>query len=195
MTLFSEKQIDGTPLDRQNVRDVSGAEHDHQQPTQQTEDQDQDKEWRGQSTAQLAHHVDSCGADGSDATDADEKNAHAAELKPINTPSHQHDRPDLTRQATGASASFAAAPFTGPYVPDASVSRDQSQHRSHHTKHEGVGVGGARPRSSSDSSSTASTLREVPSSLQTASRVSTDAYGNTVSTHSPPRSSQHEKQH
>jgi MFS family permease len=95
-------------------------------------------------------------------------------LKPIQ-PEDTHGRPNLSRQPTTASL---AASFAGPYlsdptfVPDSSSSREQSEHRS--TKSEE----GTRPRSSS-SSSTASTLRDIPGALQTASRVSTDAHGNT----------------
>lgn len=67
-------------------------------------------------------------------------------------------------------SSFAAAPYTGPFDADLRVTSSHEPKQSHN-----------RPRSSR-SSSLASTLRELPTNLQTASRVSTDADGNTVST-------------
>ena len=75
-------------------------------------------------------------------------------------------RPDLiTRQTT--TASYAAAPYAGPYL-DGVPSRSTNDEKGH---------GQARPRSSSTSSG-ASTLNELPTNLTTASRVSTDQYGN-----------------
>ena len=81
------------------------------------------------------------------------------------------ERPAIARQVT--TASCAAAPYTGPYPSDLRSAASHEPKQGH-----------VRPRSSSGSSSMASTLREIPSSLQTASRVSTDAYGNTVGRHS-----------
>ena len=83
-------------------------------------------------------------------------------------------RPSLgSRRGNSAVPSIAAAPFTGP------DGCDFERPHSHHGP--GIvekGVFTTRPRSSSSSSS-APTLHEIPSSLATASRVSTDAYGNT----------------
>ncbi|OCT49525.1 Riboflavin transporter MCH5 [Cladophialophora carrionii] len=83
-------------------------------------------------------------------------------------------RPSLgSRKGTSAAPSIAAAPFTGPDCCD--LERPHSHH--------GHGVLDketctSRPRSSSSSSSVP-TLNQIPSNLATASRVSTDAYGNT----------------
>ncbi|OAP64071.1 hypothetical protein AYL99_00043 [Fonsecaea erecta] len=80
------------------------------------------------------------------------------------------DRPGIgSRQATSAAPSIAAAPFASSYCCD--LERSHSHDAS----------GKPRPRSSSSlsSSSRSATLHEVPSGLATASRVSTDAYGNT----------------
>ncbi|KIW69835.1 hypothetical protein PV04_02159 [Phialophora macrospora] len=83
-------------------------------------------------------------------------------------------RPSLgSRKGTSAAPSIAAAPFTGPDCCD--LERPHSHH-----SHGGADkeICTSRPRSSSSSSS-APTLNQVPSNLATASRVSTDAYGNT----------------
>jgi hypothetical protein len=83
-------------------------------------------------------------------------------------------RPSLSsRRAVSAAPSIAAAPFTGPYGDD--VERTPSHH-SRIAKENGEPR--YRPRSGSSASSTP-TLHELPSNLVAASRVSTDAYGNT----------------
>jgi MFS family permease len=82
--------------------------------------------------------------------------------------------PGLPRRDSGA-PSIAAAPFAGPDSSDLERSRSQYGHGQAVAEKEIVT---SRPRSSSSSSS-APTLNEVPSNLATASRVSTDAYGNT----------------
>jgi hypothetical protein len=86
----------------------------------------------------------------------------------------QPRRPSLaSRRIVSAAPSIAAAPFTGPYGDD--VERIPSSH-----SRSGIEKGDIdyRPRSGSSSSSTP-TLHELPSNLAAASRVSTDAYGNT----------------
>ncbi len=95
--------------------------------------------------------------------DHDEKNAQD-DVQAIPVP----QRPALISRQTTA-ASFAAAPYAGPYCCDLQASHDHEAQRTRTQQ---------RPRSSSSSSS-ASTLNELPANLMTASRVSTDQYGNT----------------
>ena len=98
----------------------------------------------------------------------DEKHSHVEALK--ETRNHAlTERPSISRQATQCST-FAAAPYTGPFCCDVPT-LERQQHEKNTSSQQ-------RPRSGSSSSS-ASTLREIPSAMQTASRVSTDAYGNT----------------
>ncbi|KAI1608384.1 MFS transporter, MCP family, solute carrier family 16, member 10 [Exophiala viscosa] len=75
-------------------------------------------------------------------------------------------RPDLGSRQPTAPSSVYAAPFV-------SYSHDLEQVQSRHGS-----VRSQRPRSSSSSTSV-STLRELPSDMRNASRESTDAYGNT----------------
>ena len=102
--------------------------------------------------------------DSGHAVEANEHDEKAAgDLQPIAS----SQRPGLiSRQATAAS--FAAAPYAGPYCCDLQTTHD-------HEKQQNV----QRRTRSSSSSSSASTLNELPTNLATASRVSTDQYGNT----------------
>lgn len=74
-------------------------------------------------------------------------------------------RPELGSRQNTAAPSIAAAPFAS-YCCDLEVPHGHGNNAT------------SRPRRSSSGSS-APTLHEVPSNLATASRVSTDAYGNT----------------
>ena len=81
---------------------------------------------------------------------------------------YAHKRPSNgARQATAAS--IAAAPYAGAYCGDPEKPRE--------LVHGQETTGTTHPRSSSSSSSVP-TVSQVPSNLATASRVSTDAYGN-----------------
>ena len=114
--------------------------------------QDASRTWNEKATEPCT----ACGGTGIHQTwrsDDDEKHV---ELKTRTRP--DEERPQITRQIT--SQSFAAAPYVGPFCSDCRPGEK------------------SRQRSSSRSSS-ASTLRELPSNLQTVSRVSTDVYGNT----------------
>jgi MFS family permease len=75
-------------------------------------------------------------------------------------------RPTLPSRRTTNVSTVAAAPYGSGGAPDDLEKR-------------GTDVDFQRPRSSSSSSSSAPTLHDIPPSLMTASRVSTDAYGNT----------------
>ena len=86
---------------------------------------------------------------------------------------HEVSRLEVAARQISAAPSIAAAPFTGPYTCD--LERPHSRH-SHGVVEKETST--FRQRSSS-SSSQVPTLNEVPSNLATASRVSTDAYGNT----------------
>lgn len=112
---------------------------------------------------QRVHSEEESWSEGSENVD-NEKNSGPV-LKPVssNTTTTNTNRPrPLSRQAT--TASLAAAPYIGP---DCCNDIEQAFNQP-----------GQRP-SSSSSSSSVSTLEKLPSNLATASRVSTDADGNT----------------
>ena len=94
-------------------------------------------------------------------TNDDEKHHHVEDLN--TQPSENVTRPTVSRQPTHTSAVYAA-----PHIPFCSHTHSHDNEKQ-----------SPRPRSSSSSSSTASTLHNIPSLMQTASRISTDAYGNT----------------
>ncbi len=81
-----------------------------------------------------------------------------SETKDIHEVSHPRRPSSGSRRGVSAAPSIAAAPFSGPGLAEKEIFN-------------------SRPRSSSSSS--IPTLHEIPSTLATASRISTDAYGNT----------------
>lgn len=86
-------------------------------------------------------------------------------------------RPTISRQNT--QVSIAAAPYGGVFCCDLDHTASNLDHATAPvTALSRASTAPRRPRSGSSSSS-ASTLRELPSALASASRVSTDAYGNT----------------
>ncbi len=97
----------------------------------------------------------------------DDKHRYVSELK-VDPENSVTEPPPISRQATQYSTAF-AAPYIGPFCCDV-LSHDQHEKPQSQPQQ--------RPRSSGGSSM-ASTLQEIPSAMQTASRVSTDAYGNT----------------
>jgi hypothetical protein len=88
------------------------------------------------------------------------------------------ENPPITEDSKGLSLSaissppvVAAAPFPPSFLSDV-------EKQPHTNSHNEAFLNGPRPRSASSASSVP-TLHELPSNLATASRVSTDAYGNT----------------
>jgi len=92
-----------------------------------------------------------------------------------------HEKPPITEDSKELSLSAIASPpavAAAPYPPSFLGDIEKQPHPHDHDEEYSVEVKGARPRSSSSASSVP-TLHELPSNLATASRVSTDAYGNT----------------
>lgn len=87
------------------------------------------------------------------------------------SPITEHSK-GLSLSAISSPPAVAAAPFPPSFLSDV----EKQPHTNSHN--EASSVNGPRPRSASSASSVP-TLHELPSNLATASRVSTDAYGNT----------------
>lgn len=97
----------------------------------------------------------------------------------VATEPDSHEKPPITEDSKELSLSAIASPpavAAAPYPPSFLSDIEKQPHS--HGHDEESSVNGPRPRSTSSASSVP-TLHELPSNLATASRVSTDAYGNT----------------